>query len=80
MSQDQRYLLDYYLNLYNQTIRQIDLLHLSLDSIRYNMDTISGLTTPAQRRGHRHRHHQQHHICIQDILGLFETTWLCPQT
>lgn len=59
MSQDQRYLLDYYLNLYNQTIRQIDLLHLSLDSIRYNMDTISGLTTPAQRRGHRHRHHQQ---------------------
>jgi len=59
MSQDQQYLLDYYLNLYNQTIRQIDLMHLSLDSIRYNMDTISGLTTPARRNRRRHRPRQQ---------------------
>ena len=58
MSQDQRYLLDYYLNLYNQTIRQIDLMHLSLDSIRYNMDTISGLATPVRRRRHRPRPRQ----------------------
>lgn len=43
VSSDQRYLLDFYMNLYNQTSRQIDLLYSSLDEIRHNMDNISGV-------------------------------------
>ena len=43
VSSDQRYLLDFYMNLYNQTSRQIDLLYSSLDEIRHNIDNISGV-------------------------------------
>lgn len=43
ISSDQRYLLDFYMNLYNQTSRQIDLLYSSLDEIRHNIDNISGV-------------------------------------
>jgi hypothetical protein len=39
----QQDLLNFYMNLYNQTSRQIDLLYLSLDDIRDNINTISGV-------------------------------------
>ena len=42
----QRELLNLYLNLYNDTSRQIDLLYISLDEIRNIINNISGVNRP----------------------------------
>lgn len=44
LSADQRYLLGYYRELYDDTVRQIDLLYTSLDNIRNNMDEIINIS------------------------------------
>jgi len=38
LSYDERRMIDYYMNMYNQTMRQIDLLYMNLDEIRANMN------------------------------------------
>ena len=59
MSSNQQYLLEYYQNLYNQTTRQIDLLHNSLDEIRHSINIISGVSGNRGRRQTRYRQSQQ---------------------
>ena len=67
LNQDQRYLLEYYKNLYDQTYQQIDLLYLSLDNIKSNIDSIAGLSqisNQMQRRRRRRlrRHPERNHL------------------
>jgi len=78
MSQDQQYLLDYYLNLYNQTIRQIDLLHISLDEIRHNMDIISGILPPQPPQLQQPRHRNRQPTTSSTNAAYFE--YYIPQT